>query len=64
MDKWKAIIFDMDGTLFDTETISMKAWKKVGKELNLPIIDEFILSLIGHTRKGQQKMFDKYMPKD
>lgn len=27
MRNWKAIIFDMDGTLFDTETISMKAWK-------------------------------------
>lgn len=64
MSKWKAIIFDMDGTLFDTETISMKAWKKVGKKLNLPVTDEFILSLIGRTRKGQQKMFDKYMPKD
>ena len=24
MRNWKAIIFDMDGTLFDTETISMK----------------------------------------
>lgn len=63
MSKWKAIIFDMDGTLFDTETISMNAWKRVGKELNLPVTDEFILSLIGRTRKGQQIIFDKYMPK-
>ena len=31
MRHWKAIIFDMDGTLFDTETISMKAWKRVGE---------------------------------
>ena len=62
--KRKAIIFDMDGTLFDTETISMRAWKKVGKELNLPVTDEFILSLIGRTRKDQQEIFDRYMPKD
>ena len=31
MRHWKAIIFDMDGTLFDTETISMKAWEKGGR---------------------------------
>ena len=55
MKKWKAIIFDMDGTLFDTETISMKAWKRVGETLQLPTSDEFILSLIGRTRKDQQE---------
>jgi len=63
MKKWKAIIFDMDGTLFDTETISMKAWKRVGETLQLPTSDEFILSLIGRTRKDQQVVFDSYMPK-
>lgn len=63
MNKWKAIIFDMDGTLFDTETISMKAWKRVGETLQLPTSDEFILSLIGRTRKDQQVVFDAYMPK-
>ena len=64
MRHWKAIIFDMDGTLFDTETISMKAWKRVGETLQLPTSDEFILSLIGRTRKDQQVVFDSYMPKD
>ena len=63
MKKWKAIIFDMDGTLFDTETVSMKAWKRVGETLQLPTSDEFILSLIGRTRKDQQVIFDSYMPK-
>ena len=63
MRNWKAIIFDMDGTLFDTETISMKAWKRVGETLQLPTSDEFILSLIGRTRKDQQVIFDTYMPK-
>ena len=64
MRNWKAIIFDMDGTLFDTETISMKAWKRVGETLQLPTSDEFILSLIGRTRKDQQVVFDSYMSKD
>ena len=51
MKKWEAVIFDMDGTLFDTETISMKAWKRVGEKLHLPTSDTFILSLIGRTRR-------------
>ena len=63
MKKWGAVIFDMDGTLFDTETISMKAWKRVGEKLHLPTSDTFILSLIGRTRKDQQVIFDTYMPK-
>lgn len=63
MKKWEAVIFDMDGTLFDTETISMKAWKRVGEKLHLPTSDTFILSLIGRTRKDQQIIFDTYMPK-
>ena len=63
MKKWEAVIFDMDGTLFDTETISMKAWKRVGEKLHHPTRDTFILSLIGRTRKDQQVIFDTYMPK-
>lgn len=63
MKKWEAVIFDMDGTLFDTETITMKAWKRVGEKLHLPTSDTFILSLIGRTRKDQQIIFDTYMPK-
>ena len=63
MKKWEAVIFDMDGTLFDTVTISMKAWKRVGEKLHLPTSDTFILSLIGRTRKDQQVIFDTYMPK-
>lgn len=63
MKKWEAVIFDMDGTLFDTETISMKAWQRVGEKLHLPTSDTFILSLIGRTRKDQQVIFDTYMPK-
>lgn len=63
MKKWEAVIFDMDGTLFDTETISMKAWKRIGEKLHLPTSDTFILSLIGRTRKDQQGIFDTYMPK-
>lgn len=62
MKKWNAIIFDMDGTLFDTEQISRIAWLEYGKLRNLPVTEEFILSLIGRSRQSAQVMFDHYMP--
>lgn len=39
----KAVIFDMDGTLFDTEAIYKRAWLKAG------IPEEFYLKLIGRS---------------
>ena len=33
----KAVIFDMDGTLFDTERVYVNAWRAAGKELNFHI---------------------------
>ncbi|MGN1343301.1 MAG: HAD family hydrolase [Traorella sp.] len=60
--KYKAIIFDMDGTLFDTEQISRLAWLEYGKQTGLPVSEEFIVSLIGRSKQSSRVMFDKYMP--
>lgn len=55
--KWKTIIFDMDGTLYDTEEIAKHAWYAIEKEFNLPVSDEFIISLCGRTRQSAQEIF-------
>lgn len=64
MKKWKYIIFDMDGTLFDTEKMSLMAWMSVKDTFHYPICEEMCISLIGRTRQSAQEIFDKYMPKD
>lgn len=43
----KAVIFDMDGVLFDTEQVAGISWYRLGKEKNLPHIREALIDCIG-----------------
>lgn len=46
MDRRKALIFDMDGTMFDTEPISYQCWREVsaryGYDLNRTVFDQML----------------------
>lgn len=64
MKKWKYIIFDMDGTLFDTEQISLKAWMHIKDIYGYPVTEDFCIQLIGRTPQSAQPIFKKYMPED
>ncbi|WP_019239935.1 MULTISPECIES: HAD family hydrolase [Enorma] len=45
-----AVLFDLDGTLVDTETLSAESWRRVADEMGFTIDDETIYSFIGLTR--------------
>jgi HAD superfamily hydrolase (TIGR01509 family) len=45
----KAVVFDMDGLLFDTETVFRKAMVRAGAEHGIAISHSFYASLIGLT---------------
>jgi len=47
----KAIIFDMDGLMFDSERLTMEAIKKVGQTYQYAIKDEHIHEIIGTNQK-------------
>lgn len=51
----KTIVFDMDGVLFDTELICMKAWVAVAEKNGLPDMEEIFPKCIGgnadHSRR-------------
>ena len=65
MDKYlKAVIFDMDGTLVDTEIVWYKAWKIVNQEFSLGLSDEVLRSFIGMPKQTFDEILDQLMPKN
>ena len=45
----KAVIFDMDGLMLDTQRMVTNAWKRAAKEFGFTLTDELNLKLMGRT---------------
>lgn len=56
------IVFDMDGVLFDTQKLYVKAWHEVGDILGIPNITEPAYLCIGRSENDQSEVLDKYYP--
>nr|WP_319487592.1 HAD-IA family hydrolase [uncultured Caproiciproducens sp.] len=55
----KAVILDMDGTMFDTERLSAEGWKKAGETLGCSDVMKILEQVIGLTAAAEQKLFLK-----
>ena len=61
MKNIKAVIFDMDGVLIDTERISFNAFKEVLNGYNYEMSEKFYLTMIGRNIKGiKELMLNEY----
>ena len=54
----KAVIFDVDGTLLDTERIYMRAWKDAAAELGYEITDELLRKTRAINVKDAARIFE------
>lgn len=57
-------IFDMDGTMFDTEPISYKAWQAVCLPRGYDIPESLFRSVIGMDNRRIIQMFSEFFGKD
>ena len=53
-------VFDMDGTLFDTERIYQEIWTELGKEYGVPLGDEFVREVCGTGGEKMYRILEKY----
>lgn len=52
----KAVIFDMDGVLFDTEVLCMKSWMAVAEQNGLPGMEEVFPRCIGLNSNDSRRI--------
>lgn len=57
INKIKAIIFDMDGVIFDTEMIYLKVWSDVFEKYGYKMTKEIYASVLGTGRENVKKVF-------
>ena len=62
-----AVIFDMDGLLFDTERLAVTGWQQAGREFGLTITEELVLRTVGRNTEDTRKILEQalisnYMP--
>ena len=58
------IVFDMDGTLIDTEALIIKIWEKIAERENIPDIENTLMQCIGITEPETRAIFCKVYGKD
>lgn len=57
IEKIKAVIFDMDGVLFDTENVYLDVWSNVFKKYGYTMTKEIYSSVLGTGRENVKKVF-------
>ncbi len=60
----KAVVFDMDGLMFDTEKIGIRTWKTLSVELGYPKLDGLIYTCFGTNHNFKRKYFSEVLGED
>ncbi|MBZ9649172.1 HAD family phosphatase [Sphingobium sp. 3R8] len=57
----RAVIFDMDGTLLDTEAAHRRAFAQTGDAIGWPMADDLLLSMVGIHRDENERMLAAHL---
>lgn len=60
----KAVIFDMDGVLLDTEKVCRITWKLAAEEYGIKNIDEAFYKCVGTNRTDTELILKDYLPEN
>lgn len=60
----KALVFDMDGLLLDSERIVKRSWNDAGDEVGVPNVGEQIYHTLGMNRRARNEYFKKVFGED
>jgi len=58
----KAVLFDMDGLMFDTERVFVKAWDYVGEQLGLGKTGYMVMKTMGSNIEGCNRIWREEFP--
>ena len=58
----KAVLFDMDGVIFDSERAVLAVWREIGAQLGLAGIDDVFIRCVGVTIRRTREIFLEAYP--
>lgn len=62
--KYKAVIFDMDGVIFDSEVCVIESWKVVAEKYGIHDVEKVLPHCLGVNYEGSKQIFLNYYGKD
>ena len=62
--KYKAVIFDMDGVIFDSERLVLEGWQEIAAKYGIKGIEEVLPRCLGVNAQATREIFREYYGQD
>lgn len=60
----KAVVFDMDGVIFDSERLVLSCWKKIADKYGIKDVEKVCKKCLGTNAKASMEIFKQYYGND